>query len=103
MGHPIQDCTAQPTFDLLVGPRPRPQFVADNLLIAEHLRFSQRAAVIAPLSFPVFAPLVADRTQNLIAGLGGCFTVAVLLNLSVFAQGNDRFDPVLGATGWPKP
>lgn len=92
MGHPIQNRTAQPTFDFLVGQSARPQFVADDLLIAKHLRFSQRAAVIAPLLFPAFAPLVADRPQNLIAGLRGGFTVSVLLNLGVFAQRNDRFD-----------
>ena len=71
MGHPIQNRTAQPTFDFLVGQSARSQFVADDLLIAKHLRFSQRAAVIAPLLFPAFAPLVADRPQNLIAGLRG--------------------------------
>ena len=92
MGHPIQNRTAQPTFGFLVGQSARPQFVADDLLIAKPLRFSQRAAVIAPLLFPACAPLAADRPQNLIAGLRGGFTVAVLLNLGVFAQRNDRFD-----------
>ena len=52
MDHLIEDRAADPTFDLLVSQRPSPQLVADDLLIAKHLRFSQRAAVIAPLLFP---------------------------------------------------
>ena len=51
--------------------------------------------MIPPLLFPAFAPLVADRTQNLIAGLWRRFTMAVLLDLGVFAQGDDRFNRLL--------
>ena len=71
-----QDRTAQPTFDLLVGSPPRPQSVADNSLIAKHLRFNQRAVVIAPLWFPACAPLVADCPQNFIASLRGALQVS---------------------------
>ena len=56
MGHPIKYRTAQTRFDLLVGQDPRPQLVADELFIAIHLRFSQRAAMIATGFFHPLRP-----------------------------------------------
>ena len=92
MGHPIQNRTAQPTFDFLDGQSARPQFVADDLFIAKHLRLGQRASVIAALVFPAFSALFADAAQNPIPRQRRGVTVPMLLNLGIFAQGNDGFD-----------
>ena len=95
MRHPIQDRTAQPTFDLLISPSPRSQFIADDLLIAKHLRFCQRASMISTLLFPSISALFSNGSQDLIAGQRRGFAIAVLLNLGIFAQRNQRLDRIL--------
>jgi hypothetical protein len=95
MRHPIQDRTAQPTFDLLISPSPRSQFIADDLLIAKHLRLCQRASMISTLLFPTFSALFSNGSQDLIASQRRRFAIAVLLNLGIFAHRNQRLDRVL--------
>ena len=92
MDHLIEDRTADPTFDLLVSQRPSPQLVADDLLIAKHLRLGQRAAMIAALLFPSFTALFPNRSNRLIPRQRRGFTVAMLLDLGVFARRNDRLN-----------
>ena len=65
MRHPIQDRTAQSTFDLQISPSSRSQFITDDLLIAGQRRR---------------------------------FAIAVLLNLGIFGQHNQRLDG--GLLGW---
>ena len=103
MRHPIQDLTGQSTFDLLVGQRPGPQFVADDPLIPKHLRLNQSAPMIPTLLFPALASFLADPSQDLIPGPRGRFGVAVLLNPGIFAQRDDRFDRLLFAADRPTP
>ncbi len=95
MRHPIQDRTAQPTFDLLVSPSPRSQFISDDLLIAKHQRFGQRASMISTLLFPTFSALFSNSSQNLIACQRRPLSIAVLLNLGIFAPRNQRLARVL--------
>ena len=86
MDHSIEDGTAQATFDLLVSPATCLQLVADEVLIAIDLRFRQRTSVIATGLFPRLASLVSNGSKDLIPRQRGCLTIAMLLDLSVFAQ-----------------
>ena len=86
MDHSIEDGTAQATFDLLVSPATCLQLVADEVLIAIDLRFRQRTSVIATGLFPRLASLVSKGSKDLIPRQRGCLTIAMLLDLSVFAQ-----------------
>jgi hypothetical protein len=98
MRHPIQGRTAQSTFDLQISPSSRSQFITDDLLIAGHLRLGQRASMISTFFFPSFSALFSNSSQDLIAGQRRRFAIAVLLNLGIFGQHNQRLDG--GLLGW---
>ena len=69
MRHAIEDLAADTCFDLLSQESTRPQFGADDALVAGHAGFSQGAAMIADVFFPSFSALSLDGSHPLIAGL----------------------------------
>ena len=98
MDHSIEDGTAYTAFDLLIGLAPRLERAADEVLIAIDERFGQRASMIATFLFPALASFLSHRTQDFIPRQRGRFTIPMLLDYRVFAQGNDRLN--WGAAGW---
>ena len=90
MDHSIEDGTAQATFDLLVDPATCLQLVADESLIAIDLRFGQRTSMIATGLFPTPCVLFVEWHEESHPAPTGGLTVAMLLDFSVFAQGDDR-------------
>ena len=69
MRHAIEDLAADTCFDLLSQESTRPQFGADDALVAGHAGFSQGAAMIADVFFPSFSALSLGGSHPLIAGL----------------------------------
>ena len=90
MDHSIEDRTAESTFDLLVGLATRLELTADEMLIAIDERFGQRTSMIATFLFPPLASLAAHSSEHLVARQRRGLTITMLLDFSVFTQGNDR-------------
>ena len=92
MDHSIEDGTAYTAFDLLIGLAPRLECAADAVLIAIDERFGQRASMIATFLFPPLRPFCRIGRRDFIPRQRRCFTIPMLLDYRVFAQGNDRLN-----------
>ena len=85
-------------FRLVDWPRSALECAADEVLIAIEERFGQRTSMIATFLFPALASFLSHRTQDFIPRQRGRFTIPMLLDYRVFAQGNDRLN--WGAARW---
>src|SRR5215218_11258037 len=76
--HPVQRRAPHQQLRRLPGERARTDSLAEDHLHAKDSRLSQRAPVVATISFPLRAPRAADGSQILVTAVAFGFRVAVL-------------------------